>query len=273
MQIQEARNLRDIIDNKNSKKLPAIFVGHGSPMNAIENNEYSQNWRAIGDDLPPPKAVLVISAHWQTQGTKITAMPKPRTIHDFYGFPKELFDQQYPAPGSPQLAEEIMNSPGDYTILEDHRWGLDHGSWSVLLQMFPRADIPVLQLSLDVNLSPLQHFELAGELDSFREKGVLIIGSGNVVHNLGMAQWGQREPFDWAKEFDEKVKSLIDHRAFRSLIDYPRLGEAARLSVPTNEHYLPMIYILALTHNDEDLVYFNDRLDMGSISMRSFIIH
>jgi len=255
---------------KNSPRMPVLFIGHGNPMNAIEDNAYNQSWRKLGENLPKPNAILCISAHWQTRGTKVTAMPVPKTIHDFYGFPKELHEQQYPAPGQPGLASTIAEKVDITTIEMDHEWGLDHGAWSVLLPMFPDADIPVLQLSLDLNRNPEQHFALAKELDFLRDKGVLIIGSGNLVHNLRYF-FRNTQTFDWALEFDETARSLIDQRNFDALVNYQKLGRAASMSIPTNEHYLPMLYTLALADKSEDIAYFNEEVTV-SVSMRSFVI-
>lgn len=254
----------------NSPKMPVLFIGHGNPMNAIEDNAYSQSWRRLGAELPVPNAILCISAHWQSKGTRVTAMPNPKTIHDFYGFPKALHEQHYKAPGNPQLAQSIAEKVDITTIEMDHEWGLDHGAWSVLLPMFPDASIPVLQLSLDLKRNPQQHFELARELDFLRKKGVLIIGSGNLVHNLRYF-FRSTQTFDWAVEFDEQAKKLIDQRNFQSLIHYQELGHAAAMSIPTNEHYLPMLYTLALADSEEDISYFNEDVTV-SVSMRSFVI-
>jgi 4,5-DOPA dioxygenase extradiol len=252
-----------------AKSTPLMFVGHGNPMNAIQDNEFSRAWKKIGQQLPSVRAIIIISAHWQTKGTWITAMEKPKTIHDFYGFPKEMYEQQYPAPGSPELATEIFSSKNEEISL-DQSWGLDHGAWSVLKPMFPEANIPVLQLSLDSTKSPVYHFRLAKILKEYRNKGVLIIGSGNIVHNLSMIQFSSTA-YDWAIEFDHQVKSIIDSRNLNSLIEYEKLGNPARLSVPTNEHYLPMLYALSLVEAEEEIQYFNEITTMGSVSMRSFI--
>lgn len=250
--------------------MPVLFIGHGNPMNAIEDNEHSRSWKNIASTLPKPRAILCISAHWETKGTFVTAMEKPRTIHDFGGFPQALFDAQYPAPGAPELAKETAMNITKASVGLDSSWGLDHGAWSVLLPMFPEADIPVLQLSLDFSKPPNYHYELAKELATLRERGVLIIGSGNIVHNLRMIQWGGGK-YDWAEEFDSKVKQYIDSGNHQPLIEYEQLGNAAKLSVPTNEHYLPMLYVLALA-NTGIPTYFNDTVELGSISMRSFIV-
>ena len=251
--------------------MPALFVGHGNPMNAIEDNEFSRGWAMLGKTLPKPKAILCVSAHWQTSGTMVTAMPKPPTIHDFGGFPEKLFQAQYPAPGAPELAKEITTTIKKTKVELDYDWGLDHGCWSVLLPMFPKADIPTFQLSLDYTQPPQYHFELANELKALRKKGVLIIGSGNIVHNLGLFQMTD-QAFDWAVEFDGKIKTFIEKGDYQSVVDYKKLGKIAQLSVPTNEHYLPLLYSLALHDKKEAVSFFNARTTAGSISMRSLKI-
>lgn len=255
----------------NDVKMPVLFVGHGNPMNAIEKNEYHKKWNEIGRVLPRPKAILVISAHWLTKGTRVTAMEKPKTIHDFYGFPDELFAQEYPAKGSPEFAKETQSAITKTKVQSDFEWGLDHGTWSVLLPMYPKADIPVFQLSIDYTQPPQYHYELAKELLKLREKGVLIIGSGNIVHNLNMINWNGKA-YDWAIEFDLKIKKLIDDQNHICIINYKKLGSIAQLAVPTNDHYLPLLYVLALQTRNESVSYFNDKCEMGSISMRSLII-
>jgi 4,5-DOPA dioxygenase extradiol len=222
----------------------------------------------MGRSLPRPKAILVVSAHWLTNGTKVTAMERPRTIHDFGGFPDELFAQQYPVPGSPELAKETQSLITRTKVQSDLEWGLDHGTWSVLLPMYPKADIPVFQLSIDYSKPPQYHYDLAKELASLRKKGVLIIGSGNIVHNLGMIDWGGKA-YDWAIEFDEKIKKFIDNGDHSSIINYQQMGRIAQLAVPTNDHYLPLLYALALQDKGDALSYFNAKCEMGSMSMRS----
>jgi 4,5-DOPA dioxygenase extradiol len=258
--------------------MPVLFVGHGNPMNAIEDNEFSRGWRQVGQALPRPKAILCISAHWETQGTLVTAMDKPRTIHDFGGFPRALYEAQYPAPGSPWLARETQKAIRKAQVALDHEWGLDHGCWSVLKRMFPDADVPVVQLSLDYT-RPAQHqYDLAKELAPLREQGVLIVGSGNMVHNLGRlvlsASGDLNTSFglDWALEANALFKRLIDENRHQSLIDYASLGRAVALAVPTPEHYLPLLYALALKRADESVTYFNDQPVAGSLTMTSLII-
>lgn len=250
--------------------MPALFIGHGSPMNAIEANEFSQSWIEIGQSLPKPQAIVCISAHWETSGSKVTAMEKPRTIHDFSGFPQALFHVDYPAAGSPALAKLIQQIPTS-EVQPDVNWGLDHGAWSVLIRMFPEADIPVVQLSLDQNKSPKEHYELGQKLTSLRNRGVLIIGSGNIVHNLGMMRW-EDVAYDWATEFDEGLKKRILSRDHLSIINYSELGRNAKLAIPTNEHFLPLLYILALQQHGDQVQFFAEKVTFGSISMRSIRI-
>ncbi len=252
------------------KKSPLLFVGHGSPMNGIEDNEFSQRWASMGKEIPVPTAVLCISAHWYTSGTFITAMNNPKTIHDFGGFPKALFDVQYPAPGNPELAKETAALIHSTPVGLDHDWGLDHGTWSVVKNMYPNADIPVLQLSIDYTKPPEFHYALAKELQALRKKGVLIIGSGNMVHNLRIMNWHQPESgFDWADEMNNTFKKLIETENHQPLIKYQNLGEAAKLSIPTPEHYLPLLYVLGMKEKNESVSFFNDKTVMGSISMTS----
>lgn len=268
-------DLKKYTDNfhKENAPMPLLFIGHGSPMNGIEDNEFSQGWAAMGKEIPLPKAVLCISAHWYTKGTWVTAMEKPKTIHDFYGFPKTLFDVQYPAPGSPQLARYTANLITKTTVGLDHEWGLDHGTWSVVRQMYPEATIPVFQLSIDYTKPPEYHYELAHEIQELRKKGVLIIGSGNMVHNLRIMNWNLPDAgFDWAIEANEKLKELILSGQDKALLRYESLGKAVQLAIPTPDHYLPMIYILGLKDETGSISFFNDKTVMGSVSMTSFKI-
>jgi len=259
--------------NESGIRMPVVFVGHGSPTNAIYNNEFSQAWAEVGESLSilKPKAILCISAHWVTDGTRVTAMSQPKTIHDFYGFPQKLYEIQYPAEGLPELARLIEQTIRKTHVEMDFDWGLDHGAWSVLGRMFPRADIPVVQLSLDLNKEPEFHYELGMELKAFRNKGVLIIGSGNIVHNLMRLVW-QDAAYDWALEFDEKIKQLILSGDYSSITHYKKLGKTAGLSVPTNEHFLPLIYVLALQDAEDKISFFAEKVTLGSISMRSIKI-
>jgi len=263
-----------------AKKMPVLFVGHGSPMNAIEDNEFSQGWYAIGKALPKPKAILCISAHWETWGTLVTAMENPKTIHDFGGFPPELYAAQYPASGSPWLAKEVKLLVQSVEVGLDADWGLDHGCWSVLRQMFPIADIPVVQLSLDYTQQGIYHYNLAKELLPLRGQGVLILASGNMVHNLrrvvipddNFSNFNQPFALDWAKEADGIFKKLINTGRFEELADYQSLGAEVQLAVPTPEHYLPMLYALALKTEEETITYFNDKPLAGSLTMTSLLI-
>lgn len=251
--------------------MPAVFVGHGSPTNAIEANEFSRAWAERGQSLPRPKAVLCISAHWESTGTRVTAMPRPKTIHDFQGFPRELFEMQYSAPGSPGLAQRVCELLGNTATTLDLDWGLDHGAWSVLCRMFPEADIPAVQLSLDRTQAPAVHYRLGQALKPLRDEGILIVGSGNIVHNLRTIVW-EDNAHEWALEFDGQLRRLIQEGDHASIVAYEQLGPAARLSVPTNEHYLPLLYVLALQEATERLSFFAEKVTLGSISMRSFQI-
>jgi len=254
-------------------QLPVLFIGHGSPMNGIEDNEFSQKWAKLGREIPRPNAVLVVSAHWLTKGTHITAMENPKTIHDFGGFPQALFDVQYPAKGNPILAEETAKLITSTHVGLDHDWGLDHGTWTVVRHMYPDADIPVLQLSIDYNKPPQYHYDLAKELASLRKKGILIIGSGNMVHNLRMVAWDKlNEPeygFDWANEMNSLFKQKITDNDFKSLINYQSLGTAAKLAIPTPDHYYPLLYTLGLQNGKDEISFFNDKAVGGSLTMTS----
>lgn len=255
------------------EQLPVLFIGHGSPMNGIEDNEFSRTWAAFGKQIPKPKAVLVISAHWLTSGTHITAMENPKTIHDFGGFPQALFDVQYPAKGNPILANETASLIQSTTVGLDHDWGLDHGTWTVVRHMYPNADIPVLQLSIDYSKPPQYHYELAKEITALRKKGVLIIGSGNMVHNLRMVAWDKinvsNYGFDWAIEMNEIFKQKIGNGDHKALIEYEKLNKAAKLAIPTPDHYYPLLYTLGLQTAKDDLHFFNDKLVGGSLNMTS----
>ena len=252
--------------------MPLLFVGHGDPVNAIEDNRFSNNWKKIGASLPKPQAILSISAHWLTRGTRVLAMEQPKTIHDFGGFPKELYEQQYPAPGAPEFAKETQRLSMKQHIVLDDQWGFDHGTWSVLKQMFPKAEIPVYQLSIDYGQSIRYHFELAQEIKSLREKGVMIVGSGNIVHNLRAVNFQKNaKPYDWAVEFDAKMRGWIENGDHASVIDFQKLGGLAELAHPTYDHFLPLIYTLGFQNNNEIPEFFNDDFDMSSVSMRSMI--
>lgn len=271
MKLKELKKL--VSPLKRTRKMPVLFLGHGSPMNAIEENEFVASFRKLGQTIQKPNAILCISAHWETRGTYVTAMDLPRTIHDFGGFPKELFEVQYPAPGSPELAEETAKVITKTEVGMDHHWGLDHGAWSVIKHLYPNADIPVIQMSLDRGKSPQYHYELAQELSVLREKGVLIIGSGNIVHNLRMIAWNKMNEdnygYDWAIEANEGMKGYLTDGNHQALIDFRSQGKSFQLSIPTPEHYLPLLYTLALKEEKEPLKLFNDKLLAGSIAMTS----
>ncbi len=266
-----------MLNNKDVKlKMPAVFIGHGSPMNAIEENEFVHNWRLLGEQLFVPKAIISISAHWETRGTLVTSMLSPRTIHDFGGFPHALYQIQYSAPGNPALATELTQMIKTTTVATDEAWGLDHGTWSVLSRIYPHAGIPVIQLSLDRYKTPEQHYQLAKHLNYLRNNGVLIIGSGNIVHNLGLVDWNKPGDYayghDWAIEANELVKRLINEKDHTALVHYTKLGKAVQLAVPTPDHFLPLLYVLALQDNDDTIKFFNDKAVMGSLTMTSVII-
>ena len=256
-----------------SPKMPVLFLGHGSPMNAIEENEFVEGFRNIGKSIPRPNAILCVSAHWETRGTFVTAMERPKTIHDFGGFPKTLFDVQYPAPGSPELAGEIKSQVTVTNVEMDHKWGLDHGAWSVIKHLYPKADVPVIEMSLDYYQTPLYHYNLMKELHSLRNKGVLIIGSGNMVHNLSLVSWENFDAgnfaFDWAQEASEIMKKYILSGDHKRLINYRCHGKAFELAIPTPEHYLPLLYVMALKEENDDIQLFNDKAVAGSLTMTS----
>ena len=249
--------------------MPVLFIGHGNPMNAIEETTFTAAWREIAVTTPRPQAILCVSAHWETDGTKVTAMKSPKTIHDFYGFPEELFQIQYPAPGAPELANRVVELLGSSEVKRDESWGLDHGTWSLLRRMYPEADIPVIQLSLDRKKSPHEQVTMAKQLLPLRDEGVLVIGSGNIVHNLGLIRWHDNTPYPWALEFNALATGLIIAGETDRLTDYRSLGEAARLSIPTNEHYLPLLYALALRTREDPVSIFADQVVLGSLSMQS----
>lgn len=266
-------NLHELFNNAVTPKMPVLFLGHGSPMNAIEDNEFVASFRKLGQEIMLPKAILCISAHWETKGTFVTAMPHPRTIHDFSGFPKQLFEVEYPAPGSPELAKTTSQIITNTTVGLDEGWGLDHGAWSVLKHLYPKANVPIIQLSIDYTKPASYHYELAKQLTILRNKGVLIVGSGNLVHNLGLIAWDKLngEPFayDWAIEANERMKSYIINNDHAKLIDYQSQGKSFKLAIPTPEHYLPLLYALALKEKNEQVTLFNDQLVGGSLTMTS----
>jgi len=262
------------------KKMPVLFIGHGSPLNIVLENSYTRSLAALGKSLPKPEGIMVISAHWLTNGTFVGCMEKPRTIYDFYGFPKELYDMSYPSPGAPDEAEFVTKAVRKTAVKCNLNWGLDHASWAVLKHIYPQADIPVFEMSLDYTYNewhpkPVQyHYDLASELSELRKRGILIIGSGNIVHNLGMLDFENidADPFGWAAEFDEKVKANLLNRNHRDLVHYPNMGRTSTLAVPTLDHYLPMIYAVALRGKNEPLTFIHEGFQYGSVSMRCFQI-
>jgi 4,5-DOPA dioxygenase extradiol len=251
-----------------TEKMPVLFVGHGNPMNVMEDNEFSRAWEAAGKALPKPKAVICISAHWVTRGTMITAMDKPRTIYDFYGFPPEMYEIRYDAPGAPDLAEQVRRIIKNTEVKPDLNWGLDHGTWTVLKRMFPQADVPVIQMSLDANIEAQKHYDISRQLKELREEGVLIIGSGNIVHNLRMARFDD-SAYDWAVEFDQRIANWITQNDHDPIIHYEKGDQAAALAINTAEHYVPLLYTLALKEENEPVSFFADKVMGGSLSMRS----
>jgi len=275
--VMKLKELNDMISSLDSTALmPVLFIGHGSPMNAIEDTGFSRGWTAIGKQMPRPEVILCISAHWETKGTFVTAMEKPETIHDFGGFPQELFNVRYPAPGSPATAKEVKRIIRKTEVGMDEKWGLDHGCWSVVRRMYPAADIPVIQLSLDFTQPAAYHYDLAKELAPLRKKGVLIIGSGNMVHNLRRIDWSKTAytpyGYDWAIEASEKMKKFILSGDHQSLINYRSQGSAFDMAIPTPEHYLPLLYALALKVEQDTVGIFNDQSVMGSLTMTSLTI-
>ena len=247
--------------------MPVVFFGHGSPMNTLDRNQYTEAWRRLSESIPTPKAVLCVSAHWFTKGTAVTAMSRPKTIHDFYGFPQALFEVQYPAPGEPKLASRVRELLAPLDVGLDESWGLDHGTWSVLKHVYPKADVPVVQLSIDGTQPPQFHYETGRRLAPLRDEGILVVGSGNVVHNLRLMRREGAQGFDWAVRFNERIREALATRDHRTLVEFEKLGEDARLSVPTPEHYLPLLYIAGLQGADEPMGFPVDGYDLGSISM------
>jgi len=259
--------------NENTPRMPVLFVGHGNPMNALYDNPFTRSLHKLNKELPKPKAILVISAHWLTRGTFVLNSPYPKTIYDFGGFPPELSKIKYEAPGSQEFAKKTQEMVKSASVQLDHDWGFDHGAWTILHHLYPAADIPVYQLSIDYNKPVSYHYNLAKELSELRNKGVLIIGSGNIVHNLSMISWDDPNyKYDWCIEFDETVKKYLNAHQFDELVNYQKMGNAAKLSVPTNDHYLPMIYAIGLQQKGENISYTYEGIEMGSISMRCFRI-
>lgn len=255
-----------------NKKMPVVFIGHGSPMNAIDDNEYTKNWKRIAGEIPKPKAILAISAHWYTQGSRIQEDEKPKTVYDMYGFPKELYEIVYNAVGSKELAEktkELINR----TVITDNSWGYDHGTWSVLVHMYPNRDIPVFQLSVDKNALPEVHYQIGKDIKKLREAGVLILGSGNVVHNLSALDWNRKGGYPLAQEFDEYIKNSIKEKRYEDVVQYKKAGEAATLSVPplAPDHFYPLLYVLGAIDAGDKVTVYNDSCIMGSLSMTSYV--
>jgi len=252
-----------------AKSMPAVFVGHGNPMNSVRHNQWTEGWRVLGATIPRPEAILAVSAHWYVPATMVTAMPLPRTIHDFGGFPRELYELRYPAPGDPGFAGRVRDMLAPTPVELDEEWGLDHGTWSVLYHVFPEADIPVVQLSIDRTQPPSFHYEIGKLLAPLRTEGVLILGSGNLVHNLRAYEWDRPDvgAFDWASRFEEKVRGLLHAGDDAQLIDYPAMGSDAKLSIPTPDHYLPFLYVLGSRRERESVSFPIEGFDGGSMSM------
>ena len=253
------------------KRMPVLFVGHGSPMNAIEDNDYSRTWSALGETLPQPKAILSISAHWFGRGTKVNDSPTPTMVYDMYGFPEELYRLQYPAPGSPEVAHRARQLIGDFVTI-DNNWGLDHGTWSVLHRMFPKADIPVVQLSINALLTPEEHYAIGQRLRPLRDEGVLIFGSGNIVHNLSRVDWRMKDGQPWAQAFDQYIHEAIISGAHEKVVSYSQLEDAAQLSVPSLDHFAPILYVLGASDADDKVSVFNADCTLGSMSMTSYLL-
>ncbi|MDD2447500.1 MAG: 4,5-DOPA dioxygenase extradiol [Tissierellia bacterium] len=252
-------------------KMPVLFIGHGSPMNAIEDNEYSRTWRSIAEKIPKPEAILSISAHWFTKGTKVMNEEEPKTIYDMYGFPKELYEVIYNSPGSPNIAKvskDLISKETEY----DNSWGIDHGTWSVLVHMYPNRDIPVFQISIDANAPPETHYKIGKELRPLREKGVLIFGTGNVVHNLRLVDWHKgSKGFDWAYEFDDYIHENIETKNHNNIIKYNELGEIAKLAVPSPDHFYPLLYTIGASDEEDKVSVFNKSCELGSLTMTSYL--
>ena len=269
-----AHDLQSLKDSlKASDRLPVVFLGHGSPMNAIEDNDYSRSWAELGRTLPRPQAILVVSAHWMTRGTTLVNVSRmPKTIHDFYGFPQELFAQQYPAPGAPDTAQEVVSLLASHHAEGDETWGLDHGAWSVLKWLYPDADVPVFQLSIDMTKDLAHHLEIGRAIADLRNRGVLILGSGNVVHNLGALRWGGK-PHDWAIEYDRHFADMLDNRNLAAVADRTALGPLLHVAHPSLDHYLPSLTVAGASDDKDQLTFMNESIDIGSVSMRSFVFH
>ncbi|MCR8549870.1 4,5-DOPA dioxygenase extradiol [Salipiger sp. P9] len=269
---QSLQKLKDSL--KASDRMPVVFLGHGSPMNAIEDNAYSRSWAELGRNLPRPQAILVVSAHWMTRGSTLVNVSRaPKTIHDFYGFPPELFAQQYPAPGAPEVAAEVVSLLASHHAEGDETWGLDHGAWSVLKFLYPEADVPVFQLSIDMRADLPHHVEIGRALAELRHRGVLILGSGNVVHNLRAVRWGGGPAHDWAEEFDTLFADRLAEGDIAALSNRPKLGKLLQMAHPSLDHYLPALTVAGASDDKDRLLFMNDAIDLGSVSMRSFIYY
>lgn len=270
MKLSEFENISQ--DFRKSDKTPVLFIGHGHPMNALYDNDFTQALARVGAGMERPNAIMVVSAHWETRGTFVSVNPQPKTIYDFGGFDDRLFQVKYEPQGHPELARAVIAATPDYTIREDHSMGLDHGAWTVLKHLFPAADIPVFQLSIDYTQPPAYHYQLAAALKKMREKGVMVIGSGNIVHNLGILDWHNiaAKPYDWAIEFDDIVKNRLNDHDFTALVNYQQFGRLAQMAIPTNDHYLPLLYTLGLSDEKEQVSYLYEGHQYGSISMRCF---
>ena len=258
------------MNTRNTKKMPALFVGHGSPMNAIEDNDYTRGWEEVSGNIPKPEAILAVSAHWFTSGTRIADTAAPKTIYDMYGFPDELYKVTYNAPGAPEMAH-LAKGLISRDMQVDNSWGIDHGTWSVLHKMYPAADIPVFQLSVDRNASAETHFQIGQEISSLRENGVLLFASGNVVHNLGKINWGMKEGYSWANEFDGYIKEKIRNRRYQDVLNYKLAGKSAEVAFVTMEHFYPLLYTLGSANPDDRLTIFNDSCTLGSLSMTCYL--
>ena len=256
-----------------NSKMPVLFIGHGSPMNIVSHNAYTRSLQSLGASLPKPHAILVVSAHWLTQGTFICSADKPEQIYDFYGFPDELYKVQYHPPGAPAIAKSIVHELKFENIQVDAEWGIDHASWAVLIYMYPKANIPVLEMSLDVTMNEQEHYTLAKKLSFLRQQNILIIGSGNIVHNLLRMEYKENaKPFPWAVEFDKYIKDALLQKDVDRLLHYKELSPVGKISAPTNDHYLPMLYTAALQEEGEQIEFFHESIQNGSISMRCFVI-
>lgn len=267
--LKSQRKAVSISESSSFKVMPVVFVGHGNPLNAIEKNKYTDAWGALADSLPRPRAILAISAHWFVPGSRVTVNELPRTIHDFGGFPRQLYEVTYPALGAPDLARQVAGLLAPTTVQLDSRWGLDHGTWSVLVHMYPDANVPVVQLAVDETLTPEEHHALAHRLAPLRREGVLLLGSGNIVHNLRLYAWDRHPvaPYDWAVRFETRLRTLIETRQFATVVKYEALGPDAKRSVPTPDHYLPLLYVLAQNNDSDEVSFPVEGYDGGSISM------